>query len=476
MLENKIISIVFKALKRKKSKKKKKSRRNSITKGKKSPKNEPVVFSIYEKKKGKKKKTKRKNRKAILSFKNNQIKSEIQSEFSQSNKNINYIDYTLSSENFSNHHFVLPEKYEPEKFLGSGSYGKVIQAFDKEAKKHVAIKKVENLKQQNKFFLIRMIREILVLAHLKNHDNCIELLDLIFPPGGKDDFNDVYIVTDLMESDLRALLNKGKIFSDQFTKFIIYQSFRALKYVHSANILHRDLKPANILINSDLDIKVCDYGLSRGFEFGDEFSKSYVITKHYRPPELDLFWETMLPSQDVWSLGCIFAELLSEKKSPVQKILFKSKNYIQRINEIMSLVGAPKTTKEIFGCDKAKNYLKNIVKSKAFKRKDFKEVFPNANPLAVDLLGKMLVWNPYDRISVEKAMKHPYFKEIYEADFNDTEAHLHKTLKQFKYRADSDSSREQILSDLHNLILDWNKKKNGKTSFKIVGESEKFLK
>jgi serine/threonine protein kinase len=123
----------------------------------------------------------------------------------------------------------------------------------------------------------------MILIHMRNHSNILSLVDLILPPS-VDEFEDVYIVTELMEWDLRTLIrSNNEEFSDENIRYFMYNLLRGVKYIHSANIVHRDLKPANILLNREFDVKICDFGLSTSINDNDpSMSTTYVATRWYR--------------------------------------------------------------------------------------------------------------------------------------------------------------------------------------------------
>jgi serine/threonine protein kinase len=191
----------------------------------------------------------------------------------------------------------------------------------------------------------------------------------------------------------------------------MYQILRGLKYLHSADVLHRDIKPANILLNADMDVKLCDFGLSRGVDFETDptMSATYVVTRWYRSPELILMWNKASKAMDIWSVGCIFAELLQQ---PQRRVLFPGKDFQNQLDLILNICGTPKED-EIRACDKAKKYLKTLpLKLK----KNFKDIFPHASPSAIDLLTKMLCFDPVKRITVEEALAHPYLESMHDPE------------------------------------------------------------
>ncbi len=116
------------------------------------------------------------------------------------------------------------------------------------------------------------------------------------------------------------------------------QILRGLKYLHSANVIHRDLKPSNILVNKNCDLKICDFGLARGFRSQDQEDPNltdYVVTRWYRAPEVVLLASEYTKAIDVWSVGCILCELVG------RKALFTGKDHLDQIKKIIEIIGMP---------------------------------------------------------------------------------------------------------------------------------------
>ena len=184
--------------------------------------------------------------------------------------------------------------------------------------------------------------------------------------------------------------------------------------MHSANIIHRDLKPANILANKNCDLKICDLGLGRG-EVRDEEDEEkkielteYVITRWYRAPEVILCPSEYSKAVDIWSIGCIFAELLGRQP------LFPGDHYLDQIQKIISVLGTPKNDDlEFITKIEAKDFLMKLVKRT---KQTWSSLFPNANPVALDLLGKMLTFNPKKRYTVDQCISHPYFEGLHDPE------------------------------------------------------------
>lgn len=157
--------------------------------------------------------------------------------------------------------FVVEERYELIKQIGLGAYGVVCSCYDSKLKMKVAIKKVPNA-FEDLIDAKRILREIKLLRFF-DHENIISLLD-IPKPETKTGYNDIYIVSDLMETDLHRVIYSKQDLSDEHIQYFIYQIVRATLYMHSANVVHRDIKPSNILVNKNCDLKICDLGLGRG--------------------------------------------------------------------------------------------------------------------------------------------------------------------------------------------------------------------
>jgi len=304
--------------------------------------------------------------------------------------------------------FTVDSKYQPVKTIARGAYGVVCAAVDNSNNKNVAIKKIPKL-FQDIVDTKRILREIKMLQHLK-HENIVELYDVIGPLDG-DTFDEIYLVMELMGTDLSKLIRSSTELTDNHIQFFVYQALRGLKYIHSANVIHRDLKPSNLLINSNSELKICDFGLARAVE--DAKSQpltEYVVTRWYRAPELLCYCKEYDYKIDVWSLGCILAELHGRKP------LFPGDDYKQQMDLIFSKLGTPTETELKFVTNQhALNYIKSLPKRE---RIPFSTLYPEASQHALDLMGKMLQINPADRCTVDDALSHPYFKKFYKPEKN----------------------------------------------------------
>ncbi|KAB5568213.1 hypothetical protein DKX38_002006 [Salix brachista] len=303
--------------------------------------------------------------------------------------------------------FEIDTKYVPIKPIGRGAYGIVCSSVNRETTEKVAIKKIHNA-FENRVDALRTLRELKLLRHLL-HKNVIALKDVMMPVQRRS-FKDVYLVYELMDTDLHQIIKSSQALTNDHCQYFLFQLLRGLKYLHSANILHRDLKPGNLLINANCDLKICDFGLARTSNGKNQFMTEYVVTRWYRAPELLLCCDNYGTSIDVWSVGCIFAELLGRKP------IFPGTECLDQLKLIISILGSQREEGlEFIDNSKAKKYIKSLPYSPGT---PFSRLYPNADPLAIDLLQKMLVFDPSKRITVTGALEHPYMSLLYDPSSN----------------------------------------------------------
>jgi len=298
--------------------------------------------------------------------------------------------------------WLVPKRYQNLSSIAVGAYGQVCSAKDTRDGNMVAVKKLSR-PFQTVVHAKRTYREIKLLKHLK-HENVIGLIDTFTTASSLSNFDDVYLVTPLMGADLNSV-GKVQRLSDDHVQFLIYQVLRGLKYVHSAGIIHRDLKPSNIAVNEDCELKILDFGLAR---MTDDSMTGYVATRWYRAPEIMLNWMHYNQTVDIWSVGCIMAELLTSK------VLFPGGDHIDQLTKIMQLVGKP--SPEFLSKITSANAVSYINSMPEYKKKPFLEIFIGANPLAIDLLEKMLILDPDHRIKSEEAIKHRYLEKYHDPE------------------------------------------------------------
>ncbi|EER12701.1 MAPK2, putative [Perkinsus marinus ATCC 50983] len=384
----------------------------------------------------------------------------------------------------------IPEQYEIRQLIGTGSYGHVCEAYDKYNQRIVAIKKIHRV-FEDLIDCKRILREIAILNRL-DHDHIIKMLD-ICPPDDLENFDELYIVLEIADSDFKKLFRTPVFLTELHIKTLLYNLLVGVKYLHSAGILHRDLKPANCLVNQDCSVKICDFGLSRAIGMEKQLHlqhlpntpreidvvcgirtrvlwkvlayqaedttvgaastataagpivphtlnlkrqlTGHVVTRWYRAPELILLEENYGEAIDVWSVGCIFAELLGMMKenvafpsdrgplfpgsscfplSPDHKhatdYKFHTRGNRDQLNMIFNILGTP-SDEDIEELEKedAKRYIRCFTRRSGT---GIREKFRGSSLEALDILDRMLVFNPRKRITVDECLEHPFFKGI----------------------------------------------------------------
>lgn len=298
------------------------------------------------------------------------------------------------------------------KVLGQGAYGIVCSAYDKQSGQTVAIKKIDAF--SDKVVALRTLREIKLLKKLK-HENVILLYE-VQKPASFNEFNEVYLIQEYMDADLHHVI-QGHPITDDHIQYFTYQILRGLKFIHLANVIHRDLKPSNILINNDCELRICDLGLSR-LDVDKSSHKSgnlteYVATRWYRAPEIMLSVSMYSKAVDMWSVGCILAEMF------IGTPLLPGNDYKQQLMRIFHLVGNPAGTEDM-NCVRSKRAIKYIESLPPTRPKDYDIYFqyhPHKqkrlgntmiNPCGIDLLKHLLVFDPVKRLTAPQALKHLY--------------------------------------------------------------------
>ena len=253
------------------------------------------------------------------------------------------------------------------------------------------------------------------------------------------EFVDIYMVFELLETDMQRVISSRQVLSEDHIKYFVYQLLRGVKGLHSAGVIHRDLKPSNLLLNADCDLKVCDLGLARGItqsersasadltpssktgeagaggdgmdEDGEPVSEmltEYVVTRWYRAPEIMLSCSEYTRAVDMWAVGCIVAELY------LRKTLFPGKDYIHQLRLIAGVIGTPADAELDFV--KSKKARRFMAEMRRKEPRDFGEMLPGASADAIDMIQRLLVWDPHRRMSALEALRHPFMSPLNECD------------------------------------------------------------
>ncbi|KAK9709054.1 Cyclin-dependent kinase catalytic subunit [Basidiobolus ranarum] len=293
----------------------------------------------------------------------------------------------------------MSENYTKIEKVGEGAYGVVYKAKDNRTGRIVAMKKVR-LESEDEGVPTTAIREISVLKEL-NHINVVGLLDIIHSDGK------LYLVFEFLDLDLKRYMDKAGTLDPMQVKSYIYQLCRGMAYCHARRILHRDLKPHNLLVDREGILKLADFGLARAFGVPMRNYTHEVVTLWYRAPEILLGSRQYSTGVDMWSVGCIFAEMA------LGKPLFPGDSEIDELFHIFRLLGTPKDS--IWpGVESLPDYKGTFPN---WCPQNLAQVIPALDADGIDLLKKMLVFDPVYRISAKKALQHPYFLDLDRSQF-----------------------------------------------------------
>lgn len=282
--------------------------------------------------------------------------------------------------------------------VGEGTYGVVYKAIDlRHDDRIVALKKIR-LESEDEGVPSTAIREISFLKEL-NNENIVGLYDIVYSDSHK-----LYLVFEFLDLDLKRYMEsipKDQTLGDKIVKRFMLQMCKGIEYCHAHRILHRDLKPQNLLINKEGNLKLGDFGLARAFGIPLRAYTHEVVTLWYRSPEILLGGKQYSTGVDIWSMGCIFAEMCNRKP------IFSGDSEIDQIFKIFRILGTPND-----------NVWPDVVYLPDFKptfpkwrKQDLINVVKYLDNNGLDLLQQMLIYDPINRISAKRALQHPYFQE-----------------------------------------------------------------
>ncbi|XP_008829579.1 cyclin-dependent kinase 3 [Nannospalax galili] len=277
--------------------------------------------------------------------------------------------------------------------IGEGTYGVVYKAKNMDTGQFVALKKIR-LDLETEGVPSTAIREISLLKELK-HPNIVKLLDVVHRE------KKLCLVFEFLSQDLKKYLDStpASEFPLRLVKSYLSQLLQGVNFCHSHRVIHRDLKPQNLLINEFGAIKLADFGLARAFGIPLRTYTHEVVTLWYRAPEILLGSKIYSTAVDVWSIGCIFAEMVTGKP------LFPGDSEIDQLFRIFHTLGTPSEATWP-GVTQLPDFKSSFPK---WTRKGLEEIVPSLGPQGKDLLMKLLHYDPGQRISAKTALAHPYF-------------------------------------------------------------------
>lgn len=292
-------------------------------------------------------------------------------------------------------HSQIEDRFSKLESIGAGAYGVVYRARDRRDQALVALKKVKlnNADTDEDGVPSSSLREVGLLKDLK-HPNVLRLLDVQICGTS------LYLVFEHLDLDLKKLLDRhtGGL-PTGLVKSYMWQLLQGLAYCHARRVLHRDLKLQNLLVDRKGNIKLADFGLARSISLPIRTYTHEVVTLWYRSPELLLKATHYGPSVDLWSLGCIFAEMQTNR------ILFPGDSEIDQLYRIFRTLGTPDETTwpGFYSMPEYRRFAK-------FSSRGLDSYIGNEEPQALDLLVKFLTYDPATRISAKQALNHPYLE------------------------------------------------------------------
>ena len=292
------------------------------------------------------------------------------------------------------------ERYQKLEKIGEGTYGVVYKAKDRVTNEIVALKKIR-LEAEDEGIPSTAIREISLLKELQ-HPNIVRLYDVVHTE------RKLTLVFEFLDQDLKKYLDVCENGLELCVlQSFLYQLLHGVAYCHDHRVLHRDLKPQNLLINREGELKLADFGLARAFGIPVRSYTHEVVTLWYRAPDVLMGSRKYSTPVDIWSIGCIFAEMANGRP------LFAGTSESDQLDRIFRALGTP--TETVYpGIVELPEFQK--VKTQ-FPRypplESWTALVPNLTPLGIDLLSKMLSYDPAKRIAAQDALSHPFFADLH---------------------------------------------------------------
>lgn len=281
--------------------------------------------------------------------------------------------------------------------LGEGTYGKVYKARQNRTGEWVAMKQMK-LDTQEEGVPSTAIREIALLKEL-SHSNVVKLLDVFCKP------NKLVLVFEFLENDLKKYMKSSGRLTPSIVKNLAYQLNRGVEFCHANRIIHRDIKPQNLLIDLKLRMKIADFGLARAFTVPVPKYTHEVVTVWYRPPEILLGTTLYSVPVDLWSIGCVHAEMATGAP------LFAGDSEIDTIFKIFQKLGTP-TEATWPGVSELPDFKHTFPKWPARGWAQIRNTAQQVGPDGIDLLEKLMCYDPKRRMSARGALVHPYFRDV----------------------------------------------------------------
>ncbi len=296
--------------------------------------------------------------------------------------------------------FAIDNRYTFVKALGKGAYGVVCSVKDAKTGRKLAVKKICPM-AKSVYDAKHTLREIRLLRHCGQHPNIITLLDLMI----NEKSDELFIGMECMDTDLHRIIQSSQKLSVSHHKHFMHQLVVGIDFLHSNGILHRDLKPANLLVSKNCDLRISDFGLARrapNATDGKPLMTEHVVTRWYRPPELMLSPDGKYTAAvDVWSIGCIFAELLG--RTP----LFPGKNFVHQLQLIFDVIGTPRQQETAYiKNSQAMQFLRSLPKKLPV---DLSTIYPHACNESIDFMTRCLYFAASNRLTIKEAAKHAFF-------------------------------------------------------------------